>query len=197
MPAQTRALVLTDLWRPRDRVLSAAYTVALIASGATLIALSAQIVLPLPFTPVPVTAQTLTVILVGVLLGSRRGSLAALAYIAGGALGLPVFAAGGFGLARLLGPTGGYLLGFVAAAFVVGWLAERGFDRRLVTAAVAMLAGLAVIFACGLLWLGLFVGYQRVLALGLLPFLMGEAVKLCAAAVLLPLGWRLLGRRSS
>jgi biotin transport system substrate-specific component len=132
--------------------------------------------------------------MVGVLLGSRRGSLALLTYLAEGAMGLPVLAGGAAGLARLTGPTGGYLIGFVAAAFLVGWLAERGWDRRPETTLLAMVLGNVIIYAFGLPWLARFVGAGQVLAMGLWPFLPGDLGKILLATALLPWGWRLLDR---
>jgi biotin transporter BioY len=135
------------------------------------------------------------VLLTGVLLGSRRGSLSVLAYLAQGIAGLPVFAPGGApGLTRLLGPTGGYLLGFVAAAYATGLLAERGWDRKMTTALLAMLIGNAIIYAFGLPWLALFVGIEDTLPLGLYPFAGGDVLKAVLAAALLPVGWKLLNR---
>lgn len=195
MPTTADTAVLTDLFRPARRLPAAIYSAALVIAGALLIALGAKLTIPLPFTPVPVTAQTLAVVLVGVLLGSCRGSVAALAYLAAGAMGLPVFSWAGCGLAWLLGPTGGYLAGFVAAAWIAGRLAECGFDRRLPTAALAMSAGIAAVYACGLPWLALYVGWPNVLALGLVPFLPGAALKVLVATAVLPLGWKLLGAR--
>jgi biotin transporter BioY len=146
--------------------------------------------------PVPITGQTFAVLLTGALLGSRRGALSQLSYLAIGATGIPYwFALGGpLGIARLVGPTGGYLIGFVAVAFVVGWLAERGWDRRVWTAALAMLAGEAVLYVFGLLWLVHFVPVDRVLQVGLYPFVIGDLAKLAAAALILPSGWLLLRR---
>jgi len=132
----------------------------------------------------------------GALLGSRRGALSQLSYLAIGATGIPYwFALGGPpGIARLVGPTGGYLIGFVAVAFVVGWLAERGWDRRVWTAALAMLVGETVLYIFGLLWLVHFVPAERVLQVGLYPFVIGDLVKIAAAALILPSGWLLLRR---
>jgi biotin transport system substrate-specific component len=189
-------MTAVDMLRPSIRRYSLAYDAACVIAGSLLIALSAQVVFPLPFSPVPITAQTLAVLLVGAALGSRRGVLAVLLYLAEGVLGMPVFAGGGAGLVRLVGPTGGYLAGLVVAAFVTGWLAERGWDRRPATALLAMLAGSIAIYVCGLAWLAHFVGPSRVLTLGLLPFLPGDAVKLAAATALLPAAWAVLGRRS-
>jgi biotin transport system substrate-specific component len=167
---------------------------AVVIAGSLFIALCAQWAFPLPFSPVPVTGQTLAVLLTGMLLGSRRGSLSLLAYLGQGAVGLPVFAGGTAGLARLTGPTGGYLIGFLAAAFLVGMLAERGWDRRAGTTFLAMLLGNIVIYALGLLWLAHFVGSERVLALGLWPFIPGDLWKLLFATMLLPWGWKLIDR---
>ncbi len=165
----------------------------LVVAGSVLIALAARVALPLPFTPVPVTGQTFAVLLVGALLGSRRGALSVGLYLAEGALGLPVFAGGASGTARLLGPTGGYLLGFVLAAGLVGHLCERGWDRRVSTTALAMLVGNVAIYLLGLPWLACFVGPEKALPLGLWPFIPGDLMKIALAAGLLPAGWRLVG----
>lgn len=146
--------------------------------------------------PVPITGQTFAVLVTGALLGSRRGALSQLSYLAIGATGIPYwFALGGPpGIARLVGPTGGYLIGFVAVAFVVGWLAERGWDRRVWAAALAMLVGETVLYIFGLLWLVHFVPAEKVLQVGLYPFVIGDLVKIAAAALILPSGWLLLRR---
>ena len=171
---------------PRDLVL---VTLASLATG-----LLAQAEIRLPFTPVPVTLQPLAVFLVGAALGSRRGAAAMLVYLAEGAAGLPFFAGGAAGLQHLGGPTGGYLLGFVPAAFVIGLCAERGWDRTPLRALAAMLLGSVVLFACGLSQLAHFVGRERVLALGLYPFVIGDVLKLAVAAGGLPLVWKALER---
>jgi biotin transporter BioY len=146
--------------------------------------------------PVPVTGQTFAVLLTGALLGSRRGALSQLSYLAIGATGIPFwFALGGPpGIARLVGPTGGYLIGFVVVAYLVGWLAERGWDRRIWTAALAMLAGETVLYVFGLTWLVRFVPVGKVLQVGLYPFVIGDLIKVAAAALMLPSGWLLLRR---
>lgn len=182
-----------NILRPSVKRYALLYDAALVIGGSLLIALCARIAIPLPFSPVPITGQTLAVLLVGALLGSRRGSLCLLAYLAEGIAGLPVFAGGKAGLTHLMGPTGGYLVGFVAAAYVTGLLAERGCDRRTGTALLVMLLGNAAIYAFGLLWLTCFVGGERALAVGLLPFVPGDFLKLFLGAMLLPSGWRLLG----
>lgn len=162
---------------------------ALVLAASLFIALMAQVSLPLPFTPVPITGQTFAVLLVGATLGARRGALAVLAYLAEGLAGLPVFAGGTGGLAHLLGPTGGYLLGFVAMAATVGALAEHGLDRRLRSAWLAFLLGEAVLYLCGLPWLAVFVGPSKALTLGLLPFLPGDLLKALLAGLALPALW--------
>lgn len=162
----------------------------LIVTGSLLVAALAQVRLPLPFTPVPVTGQTFGVLLIGALLGSRRGAASLSLYLAGGAAGLPFFSGFGSGLGYLMGPTGGYLLGFVAAAYLLGLLAERGLERRWQTALFPFVAGTLVIYACGAAWLAVFVGLQNALALGVWPFLLGDALKALLAAALLPAAWK-------
>ena len=175
---------------------SALADLALILLGSLVVAAAAQISIHLEL--VPVTGQTFGVLLVGMALGSRRGALALAAYLAEGVAGLPVFAEAKFGLATVQGPTGGYLLGFVAAAWLVGLLAERGFDRSLFTTLAAMAAGSALIYVCGVVWLQPFVGsLQDTLAVGVYPFLIGDAIKAVLAALLLPGAWKLLGTGKS
>ena len=177
------SLTLADLVLPQRRALRD----ALLVLGSTgLLALSSQAAIPLPFTPVPVTMQTLAVLLIGMVLGSRRGALSVLLWLGEGAVGLPVFATGLF--------TGGYLVGFVAAAALVGWLAERRWDRRPGTTVAAMAIGTLVIYAFGVAWLSLFVGFGAALVQGVLPFLLGDALKIAAATAALPLAWSRLGR---
>ena len=169
----------------------------LVIGGSLLIAASAQIRIALPFTPVPVTGQTFAVLLIGALLGARRGAAAAMAYLSLGIMGLPVFSAAPPGPAALMSPTAGYLAGFVAAAWVTGALSERGWDRRPWTAAAAMMIGSLVIFSCGLLWLGRFTGWENVLQTGLFPFIPGDLLKIALATAVLPAGWRFLGKRGT
>jgi len=181
-----------DIFRPGLKRYALYYDIALILSGALIIALSAQIAIPLPFSPVPITGQTFSVLLTGALLGSKRGSLAVITYLAEGAIGFPVFAGGKAGILNFLGPTGGYLIGFIVAAFITGLLAERGWDRRVWTTFLAMLFGNIGIYMSGLLWLFRFVGIEKLLPLGFYPFIPGDVLKLTMAAILLPTGWRLL-----
>jgi len=190
-------LTYADVLRPCEKWRGCVYDIVLIISGALVIALSAQVAVRLPFSPVPVTGQTFAVLVTGALLGARRGCIAVLVYIIQGAAGLPVFAMGGAGLPVLLGPTGGYIVGFVAAAGVTGLLAEKGWDRRVWTTVLAMLLGNAVIYSFGLGWLSCLTGVKGVLFVGLYPFIVGDLFKISLAAAVLPAGWKLLGLRNS
>lgn len=190
MPA-VRTLTLADVAWPRAGLLRDTLLVFL-ASVVT--ALAARIEIPLPWTPVPVTGQTFAVLLSGAVLGARRGFLAQALYLAEGAGGLPVFSGGVAGVAKILGPTGGYLMAFPLAAAITGFLAERGWDRRFVTTYAALLLGSAVIFAGGLLWLSRFVPGDRLAAVGLLPFIPGDLLKSALAAGAFPAVWRWVRR---
>jgi biotin transport system substrate-specific component len=162
-----------------------------------LTAAAAQISFPLPYTPVPLTLQPVVVLLGASALGSRLGASAQGLYLLLGVTGAPVFAFAPdlpLGLLRLLGPSGGYLMAYPLAAFVTGALAERGLDRRFYTSVIAMAAGLAVIFAGGVLWLAKDLGLAAALAAGFTPFVAVDAIKIVAAAAILPAVWRLLGR---
>ena len=170
------------------------YNVLLVLAGSALIALSAQVAIPLPFSPVPVTGQTFAALLVGAALGATRGSAAVLAYLAEGAAGLPVFAGGLAGPAILLGPTGGYLLGFLPAAWICGALAERGWDRHFLSTLAAMTLGDIAIFAVGVPWLARYVGAENAVAFGLTPFVVGNIAKIVLAAGALPFAWACVRR---
>ncbi len=165
----------------------------LIVSGSLFVAAMAQVKIPLPFTPVPLTGQTFAVLVIGAVLGSSRGVTSLLLYLLLGLVGLPVFAGGSHGLAVLTGPTGGYLVGFLLAAYLIGKLAARQLDRRILTALLAFLAGMAVIYICGVAWLSLFLGFKGAILGGLVPFLIGDAIKLAAAGLVLPAAWKLVG----
>ena len=173
-------------------------SVALVVAFSLFVALSAQVVIPLPFTPVPVTGQTFAVLLTGALLGSRLGALALVAYLAEGALGLPFFRGGAGGVGHFAGATAGYLFAFPLAAFLTGYLAERGWDRKFLTAAAAMALGSAVILFCGWAWLAVFLrSGTEAFRLGVAPFLIGDVIKIALAAAALPAGWALLRRTES
>ncbi len=163
--------------------------VALVVGFVALTALCARIRIFLPWTPVPITGQTFAVLLSGAVLGSRLGAVSQGTYFALGLVGAPVFQGGNAGWDYVTGATGGYLIGFVIAAYLVGLLAERGWDRRHVAA--AMLLGNVAIYVPGLLWLGAVanVAWERVLPAGLYPFVLGDLLKLTLAAVVLPSAW--------
>jgi len=166
--------------------------VLLALAGTVALAISAKV--QVPFYPVPMTMQTFVVLVIGMAYGWRLGGATVLLYLAQGAAGLPVFASGG-GLAYFAGPTGGYLVGHAIAAFAVGGLAQRGWDRRVTTTLLAMVIGTAIIFACGVAWLASLAGLEVAITSGVLPFLWGDAFKIALAAAVLPLAWRLAGRR--
>ena len=182
-----RTLTLVDVALPRPGVLSNA---VLVVGASLLTALAAQVTVPVPWSPVPINGQTFVVLLSGAVLGARRAFLAQALYLAEGALGLPVFAAGGAGAATFAGPTAGYLFAFPLAAALTGALAERGWDRHFGTMLVAMLVGSTVVFALGLAVLAGFVPSDRLLAAGLYPFIPGDIVKATLAALAFPAAWR-------
>ncbi|MBW8866041.1 MAG: biotin transporter BioY [Acidobacteria bacterium] len=161
-----------------------------------LTAAAAQIAIPLPFTPVPFTFQPMVALVGAAALGARRGMASQMLYLALGLMGLPLFAASPAlpqGIARLLGPTGGYLMSYPLAAFVAGYLAERGFDRRYTTFVLAMTAGLSVVFAGGVAWLTVMQpahSLPAALAAGFYPFVLADVAKLFAAASVMPALWR-------
>ena len=211
LPAAERGITIGDFLVPirLGETLSARVRHAvLILVGALFVALTAQITIRLPIgeTPIPITGQTFGVLLVGGALGLRRGAMALLLYLVMGLL-LPVYAPGGAsGAARfvtqdggqwVLGATGGYLLGFVFAAAIVGWLAEMGWDRRLIGAVGAMVIGNLVIYALGTGWLMAAAGYDVATGItkGVAPFLLADAIKVVAAAILFPAAWWIVGHR--
>jgi biotin transport system substrate-specific component len=163
----------------------------LIMLGTLFVAVLAQVKIPLPFTPVPLTGQTFAVLLVGATLGSKRGILSMLFYITLGAFGLPVFAGGTSGWTYLSGATLGYLIGFVIAAYIIGLLAERGLERSVRTSFLPFLLGTIIIYICGVAWLSILLGsFNGAVAAGVLPFLIGDMVKLLAASLALPVAWK-------
>lgn len=184
---------------PRARGARLAYQAALVVGGSLLIAALAQVAVRLPFTPVPVSGQTLGVLLVGTAFGWLLGGLTLVLYLAEIAVGLPFAAEGDGGLEVLTLATasGGYIWGFLAAAILMGWLANRGWDRSIRSSISVMLLGHIVIYAFGISWLmaSIDVGLDEALALGLTPFVIGDTLKLLLAAGALPLAWRLVGKR--
>ena len=184
------------LVRPSEKGLARLYDLAVIAGGSIAIALCAQVAVG---GPVPITGQTFAVLLVAAMLGCRRAVLCVLTYLAEGLLGLPVFAQGGAGVNVFLGPRGGYLVGFLAVAYIVGSLAERGWDRRPATTVLAMALGEVGLYTCGLAWLFCLIhvlarplGGRGMLAVGLYPFLAGDAVKIALGRHFPPAGWKMI-----
>lgn len=172
-------------------------SVSLVFAFSLLTALAAQIVIPIG--PVPITAQTFAVLLTGALLGSRLGAMAMIIYLLEGASGLPFFYGGHGGLGHLLGPTGGYLVAFPAAAFVTGAFAENGWDKRFLTAVAAMAVGSLIIILAGWAWFAIVMQAAPVAAfqISVAPFLVGDVVKILLAAALLPAGWSLIKSKAS
>ena len=194
-------ILIDRLWPPAgraeaagSRAINVVRVVFLALAGSALIAVSSKI--QVPMVPVPMTLQTLVILVIGMAGGWRLGGLTVLVYLAEGAVGLPVFAGTperGIGLAYMLGTTGGYLLGFLLATLVIGLLAGAGWDRSVPLAAAAMLIGNVVIYIPGLLWLGSIAGWDNpILQWGLTPFIVGDLVKLGIAALLMPAVWRLV-----
>lgn len=172
--------------------------IALAIIGAALLAISAKIRVPLPFTPVPMTLQTIAIMGLGAAYGMRLGLATVLLYLAIGAMGMDVFTsstADKNGLAYMMGGTGGYLVGFIIAMGVIGYFAERGWDRSIVKLFGLMLFADAIIFGLGLLWLGNLVGWDKpVLEWGLYPFIVGDLIKIALASALIPAIWTWLKR---
>ena len=184
---------LAGLAAPRSEAARWGYALALMVLGSLVLWVSAKV--HVPFYPVPQTLQTLMVFAIGAAFGWRLGAATVLLYLAEGAFGLPVFSGTperGIGVAYMMGPTGGYLLGFVLAAAVSGWFAEKGFDRTFPRMFVAMLVATIAVHLPGAAWLAQFVGYDRALELGIVPFIWGDLIKVALAAVGFPAVWQLL-----
>ena len=167
--------------------------VGLVIGFSLLMALSAQVMIPIG--PIPITGQTFAVLLTGALLGSRLGAITMIVYLIEGASGLPFFRGGMAGIAHLMGPTGGYLIAFPAAAFITGAFAEHGWDRRFLTAAAAMAIGSLVIMLSGWAWFTILMHASPLIALydTVIKFIPGDIIKILLAAAVLPTGWRLVG----
>ena len=206
MTVATSSLVHALAARADSRGAARAISFASVLFVAAATAAAAQVSLPLPFTAVPLTLQHIVVLAGGLLLGSRLGMASQMLYLAAGVAGMQVFTPSVTlppGALRLLGPTGGYLMAYPFAAFAVGYLAERGFGRRYATSVVAMLAGLAIVYACGTTWLALFaraagtqnaaIGFQAALAAGVYPFALLDVMKVAIAAATAPALWALAG----
>jgi len=185
--------VITQRALPRSGVVS----VLLVVSAAALTALAAQWRIYLPFTPVPITGQTFAVLLTGAALGWKLGAAGQLLYVTVGVLGAPVFTDGSSGMEVITGATGGYLIGFIVAAGLVGWMAEHRQDRTFATMFTAFIAGSAVIYAFGVtgLMISADMSLSAAVAAGVVPFLLGDLIKAAAAGLVLPGAWKLVGDR--
>ena len=193
-PSFAQPATLLERFLPKSGIL---WDGTLGLSFSLLLALSAQLHIPIPGSPVPITAQTFALLLGSAILGRKKSLWGVGFYLLEGGLGLPVFSPLGTpGWLRFLGPTGGYLLGFAAAAYVVGSLAERGWDRAFPSCALMMLLGNLCILGLGLLGLSRHVPAYQLLRLGLYPFLLGDLVKLSSAILALPSTWKFLGQNS-
>ena len=170
---------------------------ALVVVGSLFVALMAQVAIYLPFSPIPITGQTFAVLLIGMSYGSRLGSLTLLAYLLEGAAGMPFFAGGLAGPSVLVSPTGGYLLGFTAAAWLVGRIADRSRVNKPLVALIAFITGSIVIYLFGAVWLSTYVGVEQAIRVGVLPFLLGDMIKALLAGSGLPAAWALVDRFSS
>lgn len=200
LPAQERGLTIGDFLVPirvSERMHTRARHIALVLIGVLLIAVGAKISFVIPGNPVPITGQTFGVLVAGGALGFRRGIAAAGLYVLLGVVGLPFFALGDSGIQVIWGATGGYLIGFILAAAIVGRLAELGWDRNLIGAIGAMLIANAAIYAIGVPWLAYVTHHDLAWAVtnGLTPFLAGDALKLALAAAAFPAAWWFVGRR--
>ena len=185
-----KSVTVADIWQPSEKARACLYDFSLIIVGSLFLGLSAQIAIGWP---VPFTMQTFAVLMIGALFGARRGSITILVYLFEGAVGLPVFSHGQGGFLIFFGPTGGYLVGFIIAAYMTGLLAQSGWDRKIITTILAMVLGNVVIYAFGLFWLSHLVNFNNALKIGLYPFIAGDLIKITLAAILFPSGWKLLG----
>lgn len=203
MPAMSTTVLTDRVWAPpTERSKALTRDVALVIGFALLTAALAQLELRLSFTPVPITGQTLGVLLAGGALGARRGGLSQLLYWGMGLIGLPFYASGDGGWASGTGATMGYFVGFIVAAAVVGRLAERSLDRSLSTSFAAMTFGSVIIYICGATWLAhdlrlpIATGDPNAISLGVTPFLIGDLIKMAIAGALLPAAWAIVDRKA-
>jgi biotin transporter BioY len=191
MKMEVKKLTLIDAILPKveSKTLALVKDILLVLGFTLLTAISAK--LKIEIGVVPITGQTFAVLLSGALLGAKRGALSQIFYLLGGLAGIPWFSRGG-GIVYLMSPTFGYIIGFVLTSFFIGFLCERGFDRKIESAILAMLVGNILIYFPGLLWLVRFVGFEKVLSIGFYPFIVGDLIKLFLASLILPLGWKVI-----
>ncbi len=187
----TRLPVLSELlWRSRG----IGGSVVLVAAGSVALAISAKI--QVPFWPIPMTMQSLVVLMIGIAYGGKLAAATVLAYLAEGLAGLPVFAGAAAGPAYLIGPSAGYLVGFLIAASGIGWLAQRGWDRSIARISVAMALGHVLLFVPGVVWLAILFGWPQAVAVGVTPFIAATIVKTGLGVALVAAFWSYLGKRA-
>jgi len=178
-------MLITNKLNSRSKTHSTATSFAIAIVGSVLLALLARLSIPVPFSPVPITGQTFGVLLLGGMLGSRLATMTVLIYLFEGAIGLPVFAGGSLGFLYLLGPTGGYLIGFIPAAYLVGLLSKKEWNANIAKSILMMTLGTAIIFIFGVSWLSVTAGIMNAATIGLVPYLPGAVVKISIAAIIL------------
>jgi len=194
--AVSRPTLIDTLW-PATTAPAVRWAVLMVV-GSLLLTASAKA--QVPMWPVPMTMQSFVVLVIGMAYGARLAGATVALYLFQGALGLPVFAGTpekGIGLAYMAGPTGGYLVGFLIVAVVMGWLAERGWDRKALPSLAALTIGTVLLFVPGVAWLAVLVGFEQAVQAGLVPFLLGSVLKLALAAAVLPLAWKAVELRRS
>jgi len=189
-PMTSQSSLVAAVWPAADR-LNLVRQGLLVIAGSLLMTLAAKI--EVPFWPVPMTLQTFATFVIGMAFGWRLAGATIMLYLGQGAAGLPVFASGG-GIVYFTGPTAGYLVGFLAAAVLVGWLAERGWDRNVTQTLAALVLGELVILGLGGAWMSVLFGPAKAWTAGIAPFLLGDALKIALAALLVPACWKLLGK---
>lgn len=187
-----KSLTCAEVFQSKDRVLRLIGEVFLIFLLSLLVSISAQIKVILPFTPVPITFQTFVVLMISMILGRYRSAIVMITYILKGIIGIPVFCSG-LGLTYILGPTGGYIVGFLVSSYIVGWLSEIGYSKSFYKTVVAMLIGNSIIYLFGVLWLSGFIGgIKEAIILGVVPFVFGDIAKILFASFLLLQGWKFI-----
>src|SRR5690349_19108546 len=194
--AASRPTLIDALWPEKTAPLARGIVLALVGS----LLLTASAKAQFPMWPVPMTMQSFVVLVIGMAYGARLAGVTVALYLLQGALGLPVFAGTpekGIGLAYMAGPTGGYLAGFLLVAVLMGWLAERGWDRKALPSLAALTIGTVLLFVPGVAWLAVLIGFEKALQTGLVPFLLGAVLKLALAAAVLPLAWKAVDLRQS
>jgi biotin transport system substrate-specific component len=168
------------------------FETGLVISGSILIALLSQLSVILPFSPVPLTGQTFGVFLIAVLFGAKRSAATMMTYLTEGLCGLPVFSKAGFGVAHLIGPSGGYLIGFLLAVYFIGYLSDRGYSKNFYKMSLMLIAGNLLIYICGCAWLSVFLGIKKAIICGAVPFIAGDLIKIMLISGFIPASWKVI-----